>query len=43
MFQEEQANRIIAERKTKNYGRITILTKWLCNTQKKMAKPKETS
>ena len=36
MFQEEQANRIIAERKTKNYGRITILTKWLCNTRKKM-------
>ena len=35
MFQEEQANRIIAKKKTKNYGRISILAQWLCDIKKK--------
>tara|TARA_B100001013_G_scaffold343933_1_gene272780 strand:- start:871 stop:1725 length:855 start_codon:yes stop_codon:yes gene_type:complete len=36
MFQEEQANRIIAKKKTKNYGRISILGQWLCKIEKKI-------
>ena len=36
MFQEEQANRIIAKKKTKNYGRISILAQWLCDIKKKI-------
>ena len=36
MFQEEQANRIIAKKKTKNYGRISVLAQWLCDIKKKI-------
>ena len=36
MFQEEQANRIFAKKKTKNYGRISISAQWLCDIKKKI-------
>ena len=36
MFQKEQADRIIAKKNTKNYGRISVLAQWLCNIEKKM-------
>ncbi len=36
MFQTEQANRIIANKNTKNYGRITVLSNWLCKINKVM-------
>ncbi len=36
MFQTEQANRIIANKNTKNYGRITVLSNWLCEINKVM-------
>ena len=36
MFQKEQANRIIAKKKTKIYGRISVLAQWLCNIKKEM-------
>ena len=36
MFQKEQANRIIAKKKTKEYGRISIIAQWLCFIKKEM-------
>jgi len=36
MFQKEQANRIIAKKKTKEYGRISIIAQWLCHIKKEM-------
>lgn len=36
MFQKEQAERILAKKNTKNYGRISVLAQWLCNIEKKM-------
>tara|TARA_Y100000590_G_C15595748_1_gene967954 strand:- start:26 stop:871 length:846 start_codon:yes stop_codon:yes gene_type:complete len=36
MFQKEQANRIIAKTNTKNYGRISVLSQWLCDIKRKM-------
>ena len=36
MFQKEQADRILAKKNTKNYGRISVLAQWLCNIEKKM-------
>ena len=36
MFQEEQANIIIAKKKTKNYGRSSILAQWLCDIKKEI-------
>ena len=36
MFQEEQANRIVAKKKTKDYGRISIIAQWLCYIEKKI-------
>ena len=36
MFQEEQANRIFAKKKTKNYGRISISAQRLCDIKKKI-------
>ena len=34
MFQKEVANRIIAEYNSKNYGRLTVLTKWKLDVKK---------
>ena len=34
MFQEEQANRIMANKETKEYGRISVYSQWLCNIKK---------
>ena len=36
MFQKEQAERILAKKNTKSYGRISVLAQWLCNIEKKM-------
>ena len=36
MFQKEQAERILAKKNKKNYGRISVLAQWLCNIEKKM-------
>ena len=36
MFQKEQAERIIAKKNTKNYGRISVISQWLCNIKNKM-------
>lgn len=34
MFQKEVVDRIIAEERTKNYGRLSILTQYFCNVKK---------
>ena len=36
MFQKEQAERIIAKKNTKSYGRISVISQWLCDIKKKM-------
>jgi len=36
MFQKEQAERILAKKNKKDYGRISVLAQWLCNIEKKM-------
>ena len=36
MFQKEQADRIMAKTKTKDYGRISVISQWLCNIKRKM-------
>ena len=36
MFQKEQAERIIAKKNTKMYGRISVISQWLCDIKKKM-------
>jgi 16S rRNA (adenine1518-N6/adenine1519-N6)-dimethyltransferase len=33
MFQKEVADRLTASPRSKNYGRLSILTQWLCETQ----------
>ncbi|KKJ76601.1 16S rRNA methyltransferase [Kiloniella litopenaei] len=32
MFQKEVVDRLIAEPKTKSYGRLSVMTQWLCET-----------
>ncbi|KLN60208.1 16S rRNA methyltransferase [Kiloniella spongiae] len=32
MFQKEVVDRLIAEPRTKSYGRLTVMTQWLCET-----------
>jgi len=34
MFQKEVAERIVAETRTKDYGRLSVLTQWLCTAEK---------
>lgn len=34
MFQKEVAERIVAETRTKDYGRLSILAQWLCDCEK---------
>jgi 16S rRNA (adenine1518-N6/adenine1519-N6)-dimethyltransferase len=34
LFQKEVAERLLAQPGSKNYGRLTVLTKWLCETRK---------
>jgi len=36
MFQKEQAERIMAKKNTKSYGRISVTSHWLCDIKKKM-------
>lgn len=36
MFQKEVADRIVATPRTKAYGRLSILSQWLCQTSKQM-------
>ena len=36
MFQKEQAERIMAKKNTKSYGRISVISQWLCDIKKKM-------
>ena len=36
MFQKEQADRILAKKNSKKYGRISVISQWLCNIKKKM-------
>ena len=36
MFQKEQAERIMAKKNTKAYGRISVISNWLCDIKKKM-------
>ena len=36
MFQKEQAERILAKKNTKSYGRISVIAQWLCDIEKKM-------
>ena len=36
MFQKEQAERIMAKKNTKAYGRISVISNWLCYIKKKM-------
>lgn len=33
MFQKEVAMRIIAKPRTKDYGRVSVITQWLCHTE----------
>jgi len=37
MFQKEQADRILAKKNSKSYGRISVISQWLCNIKKKMS------
>ena len=39
MFQKEVADRICAKPRTKAYGRISIISQWLCNVEKKFDIP----
>ena len=36
MFQKEQAERILAKKNTKTYGRISVISNWLCDIKKRM-------
>lgn len=39
MFQKEVAERIVASPSSKNYGRISVISNWLCKTEIKMKLP----
>lgn len=41
MFQKEVAERIIATPRTKDYGRLTVLSQWLCECREDMLLPPE--
>src|SRR6218665_988637 len=34
MFQKEVAERIVAKPRTKDYGRLSVMTQWLCDAEK---------
>ncbi len=36
MFQKEVADRLVAERGTKAYGRLSVMTQWLCDTKREL-------
>ena len=35
MFQKEVADRLVAETRTKDYGRLSVLTQWLCTVERR--------
>jgi len=39
MFQKEVAERLVAETRTKDYGRLSVLTQWLANVERKFDIP----
>tara|TARA_B100000686_G_C16541727_1_gene837819 strand:- start:548 stop:967 length:420 start_codon:yes stop_codon:yes gene_type:complete len=39
MFQKEVAERLIAKPGSKNYGRISVISQWLCYVEKKLSIP----
>ncbi len=41
MFQKEVADRIVAEPGCKDFGRLTVLCQWLCDTRRDMELPPE--
>lgn len=41
MFQKEVAERIVAKPKSKIYGRISVISQWLCRVEKKFDVPPE--
>ena len=41
MFQKEVADRLVAETRTKDYGRLSVLTQWLCTVERKFDLPPE--
>jgi len=41
MFQKEVADRLLATPRTKDYGRLSVLTQWLCETRRLFNLPKE--
>ncbi len=41
MFQREVADRIVAEPRTKDYGRLSVLAQWLCSVHKAFDLPPE--
>ena len=41
MFQREVADRLVAETRTKDYGRLSVLTQWLCTVERKFDLPPE--
>ncbi len=41
MFQKEVADRLLAQPRTKDYGRLSVLTQWLCGTRRLFNLPKD--
>jgi len=41
MFQREVADRLLAEPRTKAYGRLTVLARWLCRVERVLTVPRE--
>ncbi len=41
MFQREVADRLVAEPRSKDYGRLTIISQWLCQVQRQFNLPPE--
>jgi 16S rRNA (adenine1518-N6/adenine1519-N6)-dimethyltransferase len=39
MFQKEVADRIAAETRTKDYGRLSVISQWLCHVERKFDLP----
>lgn len=39
MFQKEVADRLAAETRTKDYGRLSVLVQWLCTVERKLDLP----
>lgn len=41
MFQKEVAERLVAEPRSKDYGRLSVLTQWLCTVRLRLNLPRE--